>query len=181
MYTTPTTIPGLLYAQQVTIYWSKTGRGMPEAGQRARCPLAFALSAGDLAHLARANTYSSIVMWGRSAYRPEQSVETHFRYYDPYDWGAVAVKFPHNEGAIVRYTYSTFHVGAPDRTPRPPLACPLGPDELVRVAYNGRFSSPLGEWRYEHTVFSFILTERPAPEMFLAEPVRQIEDLADLR
>ena len=31
------------------------------------------------------------------------------------------------------------------------------------------------------TVFNFILTERPASEMFLAEPVRQIEDLADLR
>ena len=70
---------------------------------------------------------------------------------------------------------------APDRTPRPPLVCPLGPDELVRVAYNGRFSSPMGEWRYEHTIFNFILTERLAPEMFLAERVRQIEDLADLR
>ena len=80
-----------------------------------------------------------------------------------------------------QYTYSTIHVGAPDRTPRPPLVCPLGLDELVRVAYNGRFSSPMGEWRYEHTIFNFILTERLAPEMFLAERVRQIEDLADLR
>jgi hypothetical protein len=180
MYTTPKPILGALYAQKVTIYWSKAGRGMPDAGRRAHCPPAFVLSAGELTQLARTNTYSSIVMWERSAYAPEQTVETHFSFYDPHDWGAVAVKFPHNEGAVVRYTYSRVNVGAPDRSHRPPLSCPLGLDEVVRVTYNGRASWPLGAWRYEHTTFNFVLTERPTLEMFLAEPVRQITDLADL-
>jgi len=179
MYSTPSGISGLLYAQKVIITWTKRSRGVHGANLRARCAHAFALGDVEFTRLASSNTYSSVLM-REPNFSPEPSIEMHFAFFDPHDWGAVAVKFPYNRSAIVRYTYSTFDVGAPDRSPRPPISCPLGPDELVRVEYNGRTAHKGDEWRYTHTIFSFVLTEQPTPTMFLAEPARRLVDLADL-
>jgi hypothetical protein len=179
MYSTPSGIAALLYAQRVTISWTKRSRGVSGANVRARCPHVFALTDVGLKQLASNNTYSSVLM-REPNFTPEISIEPHFTFLDAHDWGAVAVKFPHNNSAIVRYTYSTFDVGAPDRSPRPPISCPLGLDELVRVEYNGRTARKGDEWRYTHTIFTFVLTEHPTATMFLAEPARRLVDLADL-
>lgn len=179
MYTTPKGIAGLLYAQKVVISWTKRSRGMPAANLRAQCPLAFPLTDAELTRLASKDTYSAILM-REPNFTPERAIETHFAFYDPHDWGAVAVKFPHNTTAIVRYTYSNFDVGAPDRMPRPPVTCPLGLDELVRVEYNGRTAWKGDQWRYTHTIFAFVLTEQPTTTLFMTEPARWLVDLADL-
>jgi hypothetical protein len=79
------------------------------------------------------------------------SVVEHRPFQEKLDWGAVAVKFPRQAEGVVRYTYSWLHVGAPDRSERPPLTCPIHPEELVRVTCNGRSAWPDGQWRYEQT------------------------------
>ena len=179
MYTTPPAIAGNLYTQKVTVYWSKASRGMPEADLRAKCSSAFALTAAHLAQLAGENTFSAVLM-REPGFESQGSVAEYLTFQDKLDWGAVAVKFPKNAEGVVRYTYSWLHVGAPDRSERPSLACPIRPEELVRVEYNGRSSWPDGQWRYEQTVFNVVLTERPTLEMFLAPPARMVTDLADL-
>lgn len=179
MYTTPPAVAGNLYTQQVTVCWSKASRGMPEAELRAQCPPAFALSAAQLAQLAAENTYVTVILQ-EPGYTPKAAVVEHRPFLDKLAWGAVAVKFPKHAEGVVRYAYSWLHVGAPDRSNRPPLTCPIRLEDLVRVTYNGRSSWPDGQWRYEQTVFNVVLTEQPTPTMFLAAPARAITDLADL-
>jgi hypothetical protein len=179
MYTTPAAIAGAIYTQKVTVYWSKTSRGMPAADLRAKCPPAFALTDDQLAQLATENTYVVILMQ-EPGFAPQVAVTEHLTFQDKLDWGAVAVKFPKHAEGVVRYTYSWLHMGAPDRSGRPSLACPIRPEELVRVEYNGRSSWPDGQWRYEQTVFNIVLTARPTLAMFMAPPARVVTDLADL-
>lgn len=179
MYTTPQAIAGNIYTQKVTVYWSKAARGMPAADMRAKCPSAFALTAAQLAQLAAEHAHVAVLMQ-EPTFTPQVVVSTHPSFQDKLEWGAVTVKFPKNAECVVRYTYSWLATGAPDRSERPPIVCPIRPGELVRVEYNGRSSWPDGQWRYEQTVLNVVLTERQNIDMFLASPARAVTDLADL-
>ena len=168
-----------VFVQRIMIFWTKESRGEPLASPRNLCPKSFELSATELERMVAERCYSEIVMREQDDFKPSQSIQKPFPL-DKLQWPSVSVKFPQNKGAIVRYEYSHVIGGAPDRSQRPAIVNELTLNKLVRVEFNGRSSWPCGEWYYQLQVFNILQTDKPSRIMFVAEPEKQISDLADL-
>jgi hypothetical protein len=171
-------LPPQIYIQRVTIDWTEESRGMPGAAKRNRCKICFPLTDAEIRTLSAGGSYSSVSMYEKGGFVPSQKTET---YPEPrkLDLGALSIKqLPRK--MIVRYHYSQWSVGAPDRSHRPAISCEIKPGELARVEYNGRFSFPLGGWPYHHVIFNVVYTDHLMVKSFLAEPDHHIRDVADL-
>ncbi len=168
-----------IYAQVVSVFWTKASRGMPNAALRNSCAISYIVPERNLEALATGERYSSITLHEHDNFRPRQSIEA-YRTMGKLDWGAVAVKHLNHDEALVRYQYASFLVGAPERGMRPPITCHIEQGQLVRVEHNGRFSEFGDGWNYVRKVYNFVSTDVPTPTMFLAKPTHYLKDLAVL-
>jgi hypothetical protein len=171
---------GNVFVQAVYTIWTKASRGAPQAAARNRLPDAFALADYHLDQLLAGECYAKVLIHERDGFKPRASVEDFFSPCFRWRWPGVSIQFLNNDKAVVvRYKHESWQ-GAPNRSHQPVVKYELVSDKLLRVKFNNRHVGPWGEWWYCLYAFSILRTESPSGEMFLAEPVKYISDLAEL-
>jgi hypothetical protein len=166
-----------LYFQQVTIWWTKASRGMPQAAVRAQLPQCFPLSAAEIAALGAQGGIHAVTMREEEGFVPRADVQS-LPDKARLTVGAVTVE-TEDSGVHLRYRYTPM-VGAPDRSKRPPIEFMVASGQRARIIYNGRFSGYSIEWLYKLMVITVAVGIAPSAELFTAKPNHQVNDLAEL-
>ena len=165
-----------LYIQQVTIWWTKASRGMPQAQVRAQVPHTYPLAPEELRELGTGGIH-------RLTLREEEGFAPHGEVHalpsiTRITVGAVTFE-PTATGVHLRYRYNSM-LGAPDRSHRPPIALDVVRGRRVRIAYNGRFSGYSIEWLYKLEVITVTVGIPLSADLFTVAPDHTLEDLAEL-
>jgi len=172
--------------QVIHLTWDKSARGGPGAQRRSAVPWALEVQDGHL-RAARGHLQVEVLRWGKGNDFSEPLESRHERVplADGYRFGCVTVS-PNPEGLAVRFRWSFYCGGAPDRRfldvgGNGDLQVRAG--EWMRISSNGRFSDQdTSFWWYEQTTVNVAaFTGEPSGRVFIeSEPVRDLRLLEDL-
>lgn len=175
----------VIVVQEVVVRWTKRSRSGAGAALRNRVPELL-----PLPWVPEAPGGPLSMVHHQATFREEDGFATpvqHVRAEAVEPDGALhfgCVQLQRVEGALEVVFAYTAECGAPARTRYPRRVFRLGEGEWGRVAYNGRFGSPVGEgtWSYHRTTLNVGFTDRlPAGPFSPGPPQHIFSELARLR
>lgn len=180
--------------QFILTEWEKSARGGEGAALRARVPAALPLPPGLASRTAEGVAVHRVRFSPKNGFATAAAVSVEDLPFDAktetFRLGCVELE-SEDEGLVVRYRWSTWSGGAPQRSmfdvggkehPLKKQAFTLQPGQWGLLEYNGRFSDPdTSHWYYQHTRANVALVDGIDPELFTsAEPRFIHREIADL-
>ena len=180
--------------QFIVTEWDKSARGGEGAALRARVPAALPLPPELTSRAVEGVAVHRVRFSHVNGFETPVAVSVEDLPFDAkketFRLGCVELE-PEDGGLVVRYRWSTWSGGAPQRSmfdaggkehPLIKQAFMLQPSQWGRLEYNGRFSDPdTSYWYYQHTRANVAFLDVIEPELFTsAQPLFSHREIADL-